>query len=398
MKFVTGKLATLLLTAFPLFTFNSIASANPAELVAQNYRVLSGRVHKILETRLTGLNACTTSFRADLEADFKNLPRYSENRAEVVKILELYLQSYREASGGCRASLDQAEKSFQQAERKKFSFLDNVLDHLCKEAPDNNSVQNARSCRLQMHQVFSDLDPHCISLQVPNSQGFYDPFPCLAADYLIGKSLVNHQSWRSFLPRSHAFISNLHEALSQPTAPKTGVDLWNLYLQENSDQADLRESFLAEIALYFSSSNSEVSYITGFHDHIWSFILFETQSPENALDYFITARLNVDMFQTLVRWAKKMHIDLKLHGIESKSKNRHDYMAAYLACHYRKQSRVIHESVPILLGYAYESFDFKSHMIDDHDSFKAAKENFVTDTTRYRTGTYWGYQFCEMKF
>jgi hypothetical protein len=81
-----------------------------------------------------------------------------------------------------------------------------------------------------------------------------------------------------------------------------------------------------------------------------------------------------------------------------KKKNRHDYMAAYLACHYRQENRLIRESLPILLGYAYESFDFKSHMIDDHDSFKAAKENFVTDTTRYRTGTYWGYQFCEMKF
>jgi hypothetical protein len=395
MKLSFSKLGTLLL---PFLFLQSTAHGQVQDLIAQNQRVLSGRIHKILESRLTGLNSCPANIQSDLETEFKNLPVYSDQREIVLKTLNLYLRSYVAVPIGCQKALNEAEQKFHQQERQKFSSIENVMTRFCKVTESETSVQTERACKLKIQQVFAELDPHCVSRQVPNASNTYDPFPCLAADYLVGKSLVNDKTWKSFLSLNQGFLINLREALNQPEARTNGVDLLQVYLQDNPDRPDLRENFLAEIDFYLSSFHSASSYIRGFHDHIWSFVLFKTNSAEQALDYFMTSRLIVDQYRTLNRWAEKMHIEFNIHGIEMKKKNRHDYMAAYLACHYRRENRLIRESLPILLGYAYESFDFKSHMIDDHDSFKAAKENFVTDTTRYRTGTYWGYQFCEMKF
>jgi hypothetical protein len=392
-KFQTTGAFLLLLSLF-----HSVSQAANVDLVAQNQRVLSGRVHKILESRFVGLNHCPADTKSELETEFKTLPVYSEKREVVLKTLDLYLRSYTKVTGDCRKALDLAEQNFHRGERKKFALIDGVLSHVCKTTPTETTVQTDRDCRFKVHQVFSELDPHCVSLQVPNASNVYDPFPCLAADYLVGKSLVNEKTWKSFLFRTQGFLENLRQALSDPNAPTTGIDLWKVYLQDNPDQAELRETFLAEIDFYFSSFHSASSYIRGFHDHIWSFVLFKTNSAEETLNYFISSRLIVDQFRTLNTWAGKRHIAFNIHGITTKDKNRHDYMAAYLACHYRQESRLIHESLPVLLGYSYESLDFKSHVIDQHVSWKDSKENFLTDTNRYRTGSYWGYQFCKMKF
>lgn len=387
----------LILTSLFPFLAQAAAPEIATVLTEQNYRVLSGRVHKILAARLSDLSACTAETRSELQAEFNSLPAYSDKKQVVVTTLDLYLRSYIDVAPNCRKSMDRAEQSFHREERAKFTSINSVLNQFCVSS-GSSEVSSDRRCKLKMHQFFADLDPHCVSAQVPNASNKLDPNPCMAADYLVGKSLVNEHSWESFLFISEGFLENLRQALSRPEAVEKGVDLWQVYLQDNQDKAEYRETFLAEMDLFFSSSLSEGSYIRGFHDHIWSFILFKTSSPEKAVDYFINSRLIVDQYRTANKWADLKHIALNIHGIKMQGKNRHNYMAAFLGCHYRNENKLFRETLPILLGYAYETLDFKSHIVDDHDSFNVAKENFVTDTTRYRTGAYWGYQFCKMQF
>lgn len=367
-------------------------------LIEQNQRVLSGRIYKLLESRLSSKNLCSPQFNEELRAQFSKLPAYSADRATTLQTLSLYLRSYIEAKGDCLHSLNENEQRFHQAERSQFKSIHKMLEKFCVAEENTNSVSKNQNCKFKTQQFFADLDPHCVTVQVPNATGTYDPFPCMAADYLIGKNLVNSKTWQSFLFRAQQFQDNFRTALGKRSAKSEGIDLWSLYLEDNPDREEIREIFLAEMNFYFSSFHSSSSYIRGFHDHIWSFVLFQSKSAEAALDYFNASRLLVDQFRTLHDWAKKNKIPLNLRGISMAEKNRHNYMAAYLACHYRKESRVFHESLPILLGYAYEGLDFESHYVDDKDSFSLAYENFKTDTHRYRTGAYWGHRFCKMKF
>jgi hypothetical protein len=386
-------------TARAFFSDTSEAAAKAIKpLIEQNQRVLTGRIYKILEARFTNLKQCPIQLQETLQQDFAALPAYSEQRAVAIQALNLYLRSYK-VEPRCLASLNKNEQAFHRAERQKFAPVHFAVKKFCP-AVLNASVTGTssdRDCGMDIPQFFADLDPHCVSLQVPNPNNLYDPFPCMAGDYLVGKAMVNKKTWRSFLLQSQTFLENFREALNDPKASADGVDLYKLYLQDNPDRPDLRESFLAEIDFYFSSFHSSSSYIRGFHNHIWTFVLFETGSAEKTLDYFNTSRLIVDQFRTLNNWADQQRIPLNLHGIGLKDKNRHNYMAAYLACHYREQGRLFHESLPIMLGYAYETLDLKSHLLVDHDSWDVAYRSFKVDTDRYKTGSYWGRRFCTMK-
>lgn len=376
---------------------NELAKKDPVLfLTLQNYRVLSGRIHKMLEFRLSNLTACPTSVQSDLQTKLKGLPEYSDKREVVLATLGLYLESHLQ-DARCKASLDQNEKSFQDFERQKFSKVHEILKSTCQDK-QQSSLAPDRTCQIKMAQVLSDLDPHCVSRQVPNFTNEYDSFPCMMADYMIGQSMVRKENWQNYLPDTNSFLNNLRKSFSNPEQRRQGIDLWQVYSTGKADTPELREEFLAQINFFFTSSQSGSSYIRGFHDHIWHLVLMTTLSPEEALDYFVATRIKVNEFRTINDWANANHFAMNIRGIQMEGKNRHNYMAAYLACHYRKESRIFHESLPVILGYAYETYDFKSHMVDEKLSYKDSRENFATDTDRYRTGVYWGYRFCQKNF
>jgi hypothetical protein len=336
----------------------------------QNNRVLSGRLKKILEFRFQNISKCSVATKENLVDQYNQLPIYSDKNSEVIQALSLYLQSYR-VSEPCLTALNKGEEKFQKWERRKFAGVTWIPS-----------------------KVLTELDPHCVSLQVPNESGVYDSFPCLAGDYLIGKALINRDTWTHFILRNQSFLSRFREKLSSIDRLHSSVDLWELFRDSAADTPELREAFLAELNFYFTSFHSASSYIRGFHDHIWRTVLFATGSASETLEYFQSSRLIVDEFRGLYSWGEKQHIDMRVGSIQMLGKNRHNYMAAYLACHYRERNRLFHESLPVMLGYLYETYDFKSHMLNDKIGLSASVENFSTDTDRYRTGVYWGYRFC----
>lgn len=393
----TTMWGSLVLAEEPLHKTNPVLF-----LTLQNYRVLSGRIHKILEYRLSSLNQCSVDTQKKLKMRFEKLPLYSDNREVVLDFLSLYSDSLN-VEKSCLDTLDKNERGFKNFERERFSSIHKTLDTLCDSSKnsendfgDTGSI--GRNCYLKVHQVFSDLDPHCVSFQVPNFTNSVDPFPCMMADYMIGRSMVSETSWEKHIQNTARFMDQLRKAFGRPNAREQGINLWEIFLGSKKDTPALREEFLAQLNFFFSSSQSASSYIRGFHDHVWQFILRKTNSPSVTLDYFLSTRIQINEFQTVYNWAVKNNYPMNIQGIQMAGKNRHNFMAAYLACHYREENSVFFESLPVMLGYAYESFDLKSHLIEDKDSFEVAKENFDIDTNRYRTGVYWGYRFCKQQF
>jgi hypothetical protein len=390
------RFSFLLVILISLFSSLGFAQKSPAMLLTeQNYRSLSARVHEILRYRLQGLNQCDAETSRRLMAAYVGLRHDSIERDDSVRALAVYLSSFK-VNADCKKKLDSAEMNFFTLERKKFSFVGAAINPVCGATITNGSILVRRHCIDGFDQVMADLDPHCTTIQIKNANGLNDPFPCMAGDYMTGRVLVTPASWMSFLATQANFLNRIRAAMKSPQAKTQGLDLWQLYRDTQPATAPLREEFLASLNFYFGSYHSMSAYVRGFHDHIWAFVLMKSQSPETTVDYYVRSRLLVDEYRTIEKKADAAKISFRISRMSLEGKIRHDYMAAFLACHYRNHNVLIRNRLPVALGYAYESLDFKSH-IQDGISLKASRENFVTDTNRYRTGARWGYAFCAQK-
>lgn len=361
-----------------------------AKLTAQNHRVLSGRFHKILEFRLRSLSQCDFETHAALDGRFRKLESSSPERAEVAATLQLYLDSYG-VSSACRQKLDRAEARFHKAERRVFKPLNGLIAAMC--VSEFGSGMREVDCRSRLLRVFSELDPNCISVQVDNPLGVYDGFPCMAGDYMVGRDLSKDTTVQSFVHETRVFLQAVRLALSDRDLRARGIELYSLYLGRREDSAQLRARFLALITMLNASTHSLTSYTQGHHHHFARETLFKTRSAQSAIDAFVGTRLLTDEYRTLFRWAGDRGVESSILTQKTQDMNRHNYMAAYLACRYREEPKFIRESLPKLLGLAYETFDFASH-IREGMSLGEAWAAMKMDIRRYREGVDWGLEFC----
>lgn len=379
------------LSFFFLFNNSVLAQSSEELLTEQNYRTLSGRVRAILEVRLQGLNNCDKNTQKTLQEKFNSLYSYSNRKADVLIFLDLYQESLN-VDYKCRQSLDAAENNFHKMERSKFSFIHKSLDLFCSKNNLINPSLNSE-CVGSLSQILRDLDPHCMSTQVPNPKEYYDGLPCLSGDNLIGRMLLEKSNAESLAKEMQEFMGRLRIDLGNKEKREYGIELYNSFLGKRQDSMFLRKKFLAVIALYTSSMSSYASNIEGYHDMMWRTMLIETKSSERALQAFNKIRISVDDFRTLKSWMIEKKLNVTMTAQKLSKMNRHDYMAAFLACYYKERSPSLQKLVPLALGYAYESLDFVSHLREGI-TFHESVENFSKDTGRYRYGVQWGSLFC----
>lgn len=366
-----------------LFSFLSATSWSledvRAQATEQNLRVLSGRIHKILEYRLEGLNHCDSSSRGDIEVRFKHFPKYSDQQDIVLNLIDLYLETYKVVAP-CFEKLALSENIFHQAERKKFK-----------------SFANLSKVSHTLRQIFDELDPNCISVQVPNKYGVYDPFPCMAGESMLANTLGVSGEGSDFYSETTKFINNLKQSIADQSEVPSSIDLYQNFLGESSDNISSRERFLATITALTSSTSSLNSYIQGYHFYFFHKVLLRTGSAEQALLLFQNMRLHVDEFRTLMAAFQRRNLRTVI-GVQTVSRaNHHDLMAAYMACHYREKSWVYRQWLPVALGYAYETYDFKAHVVNDKAGVRESLRGFRVDTRRHQAGVKWGSQFCGVR-
>jgi hypothetical protein len=173
------------------------------------------------------------------------------------------------------------------------------------------------------------------------------------------------------------------------------LELYSIFKKDKTDDYQTRHRFLAIMTFLLASTKSTSPYIKGFQDNIWRSYLLKTGDAKKSVALFNDFRGITDEFKTIhnIILSKKSPVTMLNQDI--RHINRHNSMAMFLSCHYIKKGKAARRALPVALGYAYESFDFHSHL-KDGDTFKQAKENFATDTKRYRTGVKAGEQFCSL--
>jgi hypothetical protein len=235
--------------------------------------------------------------------------------------------------------------------------------------------------------LLDELDPSCAVDVIPDLNGELEINPCFA-----GARLVSEVLWRrgeSARETAAEFLWRLNDAIEASSAGQA-IALWDLFGGESHGE------FLALLAYLHASSTSVSGYLDGFGDFIWREAALRGDPPEAVLLEYHDRKKMRDSFRDLRSWAANRKLRLYLHsgGIELTAANRHDFMAAFLACHFHGTRRPAHARlVPRLLGYGYETLDFVSHL-KQGVPVRASLTHFERDTRRYKDAAEWGASFC----
>lgn len=383
---------------FPIFTGSFAMALDSGEEVIQksNTKYLSGRVHAMLAERLTGVTRCSLSTQNELLSHFNTFPKYTEDKTILEDLVSFYHKTYQQADF-CLKSLNAGEIHFHNLERNRFSAYYSLAHKACRTASDINRNYDGVICTTRFSQVLLDLNPHCISTQVPFDPKYHDSFICMAGDILIGKKLYEffqnpYDQFFEIKEFLHRYWDLAHQAL----ASNSEIEMYDIFNVGKSDTYETRLRFLSVMTFLLASTKSTSPYIKGFQDFIWRTHVLKTGNAKEAVDLFIKFRGITDEFKTVNGLLMEKKAKITVIKQDIRTVNRHNMMASFLACNYRDHSQAIRKILPLAMGYAYESYDFISHL-KEHISLEQSLGNFKTDVRRYSVGVNTGERFCSFR-
>lgn len=349
--------------------------------------ILNMRVSEFLSYRKDGLARCLTTIenrRFLLDLKYLDQGKFESKQEKLERTLEILART--ENYPECTKEIAAADLKLNKLQRKKFEIPTKTLQGLC--------VGNGK-CLKSVNKLIEELDPFCVTQNSKNYFGVKDPNACMAGDRLLGKELrkKNDPNQKDL----YNFLSILQARIARAKAG-ANIDLWSIYLDTHQDTAESRKDFLALLAFFYYTLGTAGGYVDGIADHYWMSAFKESSYPEDAFAEFYSMRQKVDWYGHLIhKEAKKKNLSFNFKHVSLKGMNRHDYMAMFLSCHFREYGSIAPRVIPVVLGLAYESLDFVSH-IKENVSFEVSAENFKQDTSRYTVGSTLGNSFCAYKF
>ncbi|MEW6055699.1 MAG: hypothetical protein AB1540_03720 [Bdellovibrionota bacterium] len=348
------------------------------EVVQFRNRVLYLRVHQLLEQRYLALEDCasrTGSPEISTAAEGVGLgliPLASPTEEQVIELLRVYQQT-EHLRPACNREIGAFDQALHSLERKEF----------------------ARAMKLQF---VKQLDPHCFLRVEKNTRGVVDSNPCFAAVGMINSVLWEESRSGEMAYSIDRFLGRLHQEIEQ-AGETASIDLWSIFLNNDLSSEDFfeyRRAFLAALGMLTMGASSNAGVTDGFGDFAWQSALARKKSPLEAFEAYTTLKKRRDLFRDLWAWARLKKVRIVINGtVDVTDTNRHDFIAAFLSCHYGETNgKLAAKALVNALGYAYESYDLKSHLEDGID-FKRSLKNFGRDTMRYSDGAEWGYAFCQ---
>jgi hypothetical protein len=373
-------------------------SQTKEEIIIQNSNIkfLSGRVYAMLNSRIQGVADCDVATQNSFLSEFKTLPKFTEDKNVLERAVSLYYKSYQK-SGKCQISLNAAEMRFHSSERKMFVFSAyyKSVRPACNFPLSVEMAYNDVPCADELSQILSDLNPHCISTQVPFDPKFFDSFICMVGDIMIGKFLYGtFPNPKDQLTEIKTFLHSYWNQSHSDNTQGKKTELYDVFGIGKLDDYKTRARFLGVMTFLLASTKSTSPYIKGFQDYIWRRHVLKTGDAKTAVELFLGFRSITDEFKHVnsIILSKKFKITLLNQDVNDL--NRHNIMAMFLSCHYVTKSKKVRKGLPLALGYSYEAMDFISHIVKDGDTFKQATENFSQDTNRYDMGVEIGVTFC----
>lgn len=241
--------------------------------------------------------------------------------------------------------------------------------------------------------IMSALRPHCFQSLRRGLAGFYENHACFGGDIAMNADLE-----RAFGASKPSMVANAAELLARAAldaTPGSRLDILST-LSDLSPGLSNRDA----MALLAATGTSGNSGMTGWMQSLEDRWLIEgllsnlplkavyqnTMLLQSAKANYIGLREIVD--------SKKLMLTLGTRLINRW--NRHNLMAAYLACHFSHLPKTDVTSVIAKIGVGYESKDFVSHLVSGV-SLKTSIENFNQDTERYRSAGAAGYELCRAR-
>ena len=246
------------------------------------------------------------------------------------------------------------------------------------------------------HRRFAALvDPHCSTPVGPNPQGYADSNPCFAGDGLVWGRIHGSRL-------THESLVSAFERRVREVPDGSALDLWSLHVSRDRYLNDLsfdeRMKFLGFLAFGMAASTANAGYVDGFGELAWREGM---PDPAEALESYHAYKRLKSQFGRAWNGALARKIRILVNGEDWSGVDRHEAMAAFLACELATDEVTLATFlVPSLatssMGIAYESKDLISHLREGASLRESAK-NFRADTARFRRGYRRGIGFCRFE-
>ena len=309
---------------------------------------------------------------------------------EAYQQTEIALQQYQKINSPCAKLIKAAEESIIEEEREQFRTAEVSL------ATVGTLTHND-----DLNFILIELDPRCDKAALPDYKtGHADTNPCTAGYAMVLKRMKDSgkEIFPSYLESAAEIDLYLGQLQAQvSSAPLNGeISLLNLNSHNPVGEASLRLRQLSNLAFLFTSYGSRIGMSSPYGDAFWMMPLKGNGSLFSGYAQYFNFMNRKDQFYQILREAKSKKLKIKMSNVIVNEWNRHNYMAAFLACEYHQRGlgKLAH-LIPDALGIAYESNDFISHL-KDGVSFNNSVQNFKEDTARYREGSAFGEKYCSI--
>lgn len=259
--------------------------------------------------------------------------------------------------------------------------LGNVLNLICLD-PD---------CFRQVKMMLADLRPHCFQSLRTGLANVTENHACFAADKSIDGDLT-----KAFADEKQLQVFIYADVLHQEVlAARPGGQIdFDKILPEFSgvDQAGKLMSVIASIS---TSGNSGLTgWLQGLEDRWLIEGLMSMKTPTQVFADFKLlqqAKIRYQLSRDIIE-QNKIRLFLKGHDVSGWT--RHNFMAAYIACHNVNMNANYVLNLVNGLGVGYETKDFFAHWLEGI-SMKESVENFRSDTKRYFESGKTGLEICQ---
>jgi len=330
----------------------------------------------------------------------------------ILEMMRLFSETERLRVADCARELNEAVAKQRHDERKPFRTIKRVariacgIGHAAKDAFTRRTSPSG--CQRVVEEITHGIDPHCFTPNERNwtadgSQGYFDANPCYAADrYIDGAITADHRMNSSLTTQGlQSFVYLLGNQIQEKIARKeTSIDLAATFKSAGVQATGLAspKMMMGYLAYLYGAEKSLVGRVDSYADEAWQSALREGLSPNDARKLYNERKRLLDFFRDVRELALSKKMRLTIGGTDVSTYHRHQFTAAYLACHYQSSGdERMARSMPRMIGVAYESKDFVSH-IREGLSFADSRKNFSQDTSKYSEGGRLGIAVCRSEF
>ncbi len=382
---------------FLVQSFNSFAQVdpqNPDDLIDYRRTVLQLRVEEVMQARLNGINQCARNTRntevESLSYELGNTLYLSsgKNVQKLLHLLDLFRRVELFKKSICKEYIKLSDRSLYNNERRRFDWILEAIPSSCFSPLNTN-------CIAKRYAIMSRIDPHCVTKVSASYDGKKDTNACFAGISVAIDALSKYPKEKSLAKELDLFLENFQSTVANAKT-NDSIEWTKLFKNYWTFGRENRDFFYLAIMEYFMlATTSNAGVVEAFGDHFWMQPLKEGASAGTALKLFESMKDRKDFFRDVLTIAEDKKLKFTYAYFDMTNANRHNFMSAMIACDFRKKFGTVDSHlIPLLLGYAYESKDFVSHL-KGGVSLEKSLENFITDTTRYKQGLKIGNVLCK---